>query len=127
MQRHAQAPERWTVDLANLEVFNQDGIRICELDITAQHGNQILADAALIAAAPELLHELRFAHAALQNALNIMTNKQKVEWCERNVRWNESYRDGCTGASNRKEAIIKAGGIVPCPNLDGTERNTEGE
>ncbi|MBF6987217.1 hypothetical protein [Cupriavidus sp. IK-TO18] len=55
----------------------------------------------------ELLHELQLAHRFIQNALQIMTPKQKSEWAARNIlSGNDS--DGTTRFHERDAVITKA-------------------
>lgn len=60
--------------------------------------------AALLAAAPDLLAELKAAHRIIRNALAVMTTTQKAAWGERND------SDGCDGEgvtrANEREAVI---------------------
>jgi hypothetical protein len=67
----------------------------------------------LLAAAPDLLHELKLANKIIINALNIMTEDQKREWDEANTR--DDLKDGwaLTRNHSREVAIAKAeGGLV---------------
>jgi hypothetical protein len=68
-----------------------------------------LADARLIAAAPELLAELQKAHKIILNALALMTFEQKSEWARSNAREGVIV-DGTTRATDRLEVIAKATG-----------------
>lgn len=62
----------------------------------------------LVAAAPELLDELKAAHQIIFNALNIMNEDQKCEWSDRNER--DGVKDGwaVTREEARRIAIAKA-------------------
>lgn len=67
----------------------------------------------LIAAAPELLEELKAAHQIIMNALNIMSADQKNQWSEKNER--DGVKDGwaLTRVHKREATIAKATGGCP--------------
>lgn len=68
------------------------------------------ARARLLAAAPDLLHELKLANKIIMNALNVMTTDQKLAWDEMNAR--DDLKDGWALTRNkaRESAIAKAEG-----------------
>jgi len=65
------------------------------------------ANAALIAAAPELRDELRAAHVIIRNALNCMTTEQQMRWADMNTRDGVSG-EGVTRANEREAVLLKA-------------------
>ena len=65
------------------------------------------ANARLIAAAPDLLAELKNAHLIIRNALRVMTPEQKSEWGRLNARAGVEG-EGVTRANEREAAINKA-------------------
>ena len=77
----------------------------------SQHGesDESRANARLIAAAPDLLSELKNAHLIIRNALRVMTPEQKSEWGRLNAHAGVEG-EGVTRANEREAAISKATG-----------------
>lgn len=73
--------------------------------------SEVDANARLIAAAPELLAELRSAHQVIRHALAVMTVEQKAEWGRKNAAAGVEG-EGITRANEREAVITKAGGAA---------------
>lgn len=69
----------------------------------------LVSDAAVIAAAPDLLAELQAAHRIIRNALNLMTPEQKNAWGLKNQQ-DAVDGEGVTRANERAAVIKRAGG-----------------
>ena len=77
--------------------------------IIEEESEESRANARLIAAAPDLLAELKNAHLIIRNALRVMTPEQKSEWGSLNARAGVEG-EGVTRANEREAAIAKATG-----------------
>jgi len=66
-------------------------------------------NATLMAAAPDLLAELKAAHRIIRNALNLMAMEQKIAWAAINERAGVAG-EGATRANEREATIAKAEG-----------------
>ncbi|MFJ1260100.1 hypothetical protein [Cupriavidus sp. CuC1] len=124
MNQHRFTPGPWAVfhdhadpatarDYAEIRPVGtrrHDGESIAGLYLCDFPGSKQEANAQLIAAAPDLLHELRLAHTFIRNALAIMTPDQKSEWAARNILGGNDS-DGTTRAHEREAVIAKATGV----------------
>jgi hypothetical protein len=121
MSEHKFTPGPWAVfhdhpDLATARGYAEirpvgtrrhDDQPIAGLYMCDCPGSKQEANATLIAAAPDALQELRFAHSFILNALAIMTPGQKSEWAARNIlSGNDS--DDATRANEREAVIARA-------------------
>lgn len=70
-----------------------------------------LANARLIAAAPELLAELRAAHQIIRHALALMTPEQKLEWGRLNAA-ADVEGEGITRANERADLLARLEGVA---------------
>jgi len=118
MSKHTPGPWRW---MNNLCLVADHGNRPVVLSACTHEGfpslveNQggILEDidtsgpnARLIAAAPELLEELKKANQIIINALNVMSQEQVVKWGEKND--HDGLKDGwAVTRNNAREAVIR--------------------
>ncbi len=67
--------------------------------------------ARLVAAAPELLAELRAAHQVIRHALALMTTEQKIEWGRMNAAAGVEG-EGVTRANERGELLAHLEGVA---------------
>lgn len=88
-----------------------DGTKICETHpaYDPEYEGRDIANARLIAAAPELLSELEKAHRIISNALQVMSFGQKHEWAKLNAQ-DGVDGEGTTRANEREAAIARAKG-----------------
>ena len=84
--------------------------------IIEEESEESRANARLIAAAPDLLAELKNAHLIIRNALRVMTPEQKSEWGRLNARAGVEG-EGVTRANEREAAIGKATGEEEAANV----------
>lgn len=111
MSKHTPGP--WEIcPMGSYSDFDGQSRVICGDDrriavVHAERGNkEDKANARLIAAAPELLRELKLANKIIMNALNVMTTEQKLAWDELNTR--DDLKDGwALTRNNVREAVIK--------------------
>lgn len=105
--KHTPGP--WHVDLDDHEADIHSGFGMVAK--TMGHGKEQddegRANAILIAAAPDLLDELRKAHQIIRNALAVMTTEQKSEWDRLNER-DAVDGEGITRANERQSVIVRA-------------------
>jgi hypothetical protein len=82
----------------------------------AKNWPEAQANARLIAAAPELLDELKKANRIIRNALQIMTSEQSTQWGQDNAR-DGVDSEGITRRYERDAAIAKAEGAESAENI----------
>lgn len=111
----AHTPGRWAAEFPDeISVRSEDGTRIAILgNLRGRMGMQgriptseVEANARMVAAAPDLLAELRHAHTIIRNALKIMTTEQQWKWGELNEIASDIPGEGVT-RTHEREAVIK--------------------
>jgi hypothetical protein len=112
--KHTPGP--WEIDGEYVQQSGHPDVGICDVLNMDRGGNTgwfrgptTEANGRLIAAAPDLLAELRMAHQIIRNALAIMTPEQKAEWAQVNER-DDCIGEGTTRANERLAIIAKAAG-----------------
>ena len=80
---------------------------VCSGSTFTRLSDEQQANARLIAAAPDLLDELRKAHQIIRNALAVMTTEQKSKWGRLNER-DAVDGEGITRANERQSVIVRA-------------------
>jgi len=111
---HTPGPWAASKDTAFVRTDNEDQYAIA--CVYGAYGNSGMdevagANSCLIAAAPDLLEELRLAHEIIRNALTLMTTEQQVAWSQLNEKAG-LITDGATRAHERSAVIAKASGAV---------------
>lgn len=91
------------------EVCDSKNIPVADCYLRADDIDADAANGAVIAAAPDLLDELKNAHLIIRNALAVMTVEQKLQWGQRNTA-DGIDGEGITRAHEREALIAKAEG-----------------